>query len=128
MTDRLSPTRSGIPAAAKQFELHRTPFYRDRNGTPGVQVTMMFDPGTETRTVAAANRDDLMRQMEAFGAELGRACDVSQKHLGRGPGFMKLPWRVRCCGDNTPTEEYGLRICDEHFERLRKERAREAAQ
>jgi hypothetical protein len=88
---------------------------------------MMYDPGTETRTITAANRDDLLRQMHAFGTELGRACEVSQEHLGRGPGFMKLPWRVRCCADNTPNEEYGIRICDEHLERMRKERT-EAAQ
>jgi hypothetical protein len=102
----------------KQFTLHRTPFYSDRS-IPGTTVTMMYDPGTETRTITAVNRDDLLQQMSAFGAELGRACDVSQEHLGRGPGFMKLARRVRCCADNTPDEEYGRRICLEHLEQAR---------
>jgi hypothetical protein len=108
----------------KQFELSRMPFYRNNPADRSSMTTMMFDPGSETKTVTAANRDDLLAQMRAFGAELGRACMIKQKHVGRGPGFMKLPWQVTCCEDNTPNEEFGHHICNEHLERIREERAR----
>jgi hypothetical protein len=84
---------------------------------------MMFDPGTATTNVSAANRDQLLQKMQEFGAQLGRACEVSQQHLGRRPGFMKLPYRVKCCTDNIPDEEWGHRVCNENIERMRAEKA-----
>jgi hypothetical protein len=102
---------------AKQFKIYRSPFYKDR--CIGGIMQMVPDPGTAWKTVSAVNKDDLLQQMQAFGDELGRACEVSQKHLGRGPGFMKLPWQIKCCEENTPTREDGSRLQREYLERER---------
>jgi hypothetical protein len=103
----------------KKFELHRSPFYRDDPTDKSSMTMMMMDPGSATKTVEVAYKEHLLQQMHAFGNELGRACTVSQEHIGRGPGFMKLPWQVTCCEENTPNREYGNRVCNENIERMR---------
>src|SRR5262249_43124415 len=112
-------TEESVMSNSKRFKLHRQPFYRDDPTDKNMSITMMFDPGSAEKEVEAVSRDDLLAQMSEFGNALGRACRVTQKHLARGPGFMKLPYSVTYCESNTPNEEYGRRVCDEHLEQIR---------
>lgn len=112
-------TRTRTVTKMKKFELFRTSVRRDEISS---RIIIAPDPDAAKKVVEASSKDDLLQQMREFGAELGRACDVSHKHLGRGPGFMKLPWRIECCTDNLPHVSLGHRLQEEYLERARRER------
>lgn len=102
----------------RQFELQRTPLYPSPHDS---YVFMMPDPGSATKTVTVSDKRELAAEMAAFGRELDRWCRVSQKHLGRGLGFLKLPHQIACCEDKPVSQEDGRRLQDEYLAQMRGE-------